>query len=147
MIDQEVVDKYTEYYFELHPRAHVPPIKHPYHESINTWMIMKRAAMNALKQKWKDFVKWVIEQQGYANLRIEKCELQSKVYYETNRRHDVDNTVPKFIIDALVEAGMIVDDDCKHLTKLVLECFPADEHPRTELYIIATEKKDEESIN
>ena len=28
---------------------------------MNQWMIMKRPMMNALKQKWKDFIKYIIE--------------------------------------------------------------------------------------
>lgn len=132
-IDQDTVDRYTKYYFENHPRAHVPPIKRPYHESINQWMIMKRAAMNGLKQKWKDFIKWVVSNQGYDNLRIERCEIIQKVHYPTERRHDTDNSVPKFILDGLVESGMVVDDDCNHIFRLILECYIGADEPRTEL--------------
>lgn len=95
--------------------------------------------MNALKQKWKDFIVWFVNNLGYANLRIERCELHQRVYYPNNRRHDVDNSVPKFIQDGLAEAGMIVDDDCLHITKLTMECFLADEHPRTEIIITIKE--------
>lgn len=95
--------------------------------------------MNALKQKWKDFIKWFISERGYANLHIEKCEIYQTIYYQTNRRHDIDNSVPKFILDGLVEGGMIVDDDCRHITKLTLRCEVDAEHPRTELQIIIDE--------
>lgn len=134
VIDNEVLKTYSNYYFIQHPKAKKEPIKHPYHESINTWMILKRPAMNALKQKWKDFIKWFVEEQGYANLRIEKCEISQTIYYPNNRRHDLDNSVPKFVLDGLVESGMVVDDDSKHITKLVLECGYDNENPRTELY-------------
>ena len=134
-IDKDVLEKYEEYYFSIHPRAHKKPISHPYHESINVWMIMKRPMMNALKQKWKDFIKWFVEEQGYANLHIDKCEISQIVYYPNNRRHDTDNSVPKFILDGLVESGMVVDDDSEHITKLILECRTDIKHPRTELHI------------
>ena len=117
VIDDNVLDTYSNYYFIQHPKAKKKPIKHPYHESINVWMIMKRPMMNALKQKWKDFIQWFVSEQGYANLHIEKCEISQTVYYPNNRRHDIDNSVPKFILDGLVESGMVVDDDCKHITK------------------------------
>lgn len=91
--------------------------------------------MNRLKQKWKDFIQWFVEEQGYANLRISKCEISQSVFYKTNRRHDVDNSVPKFILDGLVESGMVVDDDCKHITKLIMECEVDARYPRTELRI------------
>lgn len=135
VIDCSVLDKYSEYYFEQHPRARKRPIKQPYHESINTWMILQRAAMNNLKQRWKDFIKWLVTDQGYANLRIEKCEILQEVYYPTNRRHDTDNSVPKFILDGLVESGMIVDDDCLHIHPLTLDCYVGSDNPRTELTI------------
>lgn len=132
-IDNDVLDRYSAHYFTIHPKAVKKPIKHPYHESINTWMIMKRPAMNSLKQKWKDFIKWFVNEQGYANLHIEECEISQTIYYPTNRRHDLDNCVPKFVLDGLVESGMIVDDDSKHITKLTLQCGYDNENPRTEL--------------
>ncbi len=95
--------------------------------------------MNSLKQRWKDFICWLVNNQGYANLHIEKCEISQKVYYPTNRQHDIDNSVPKFILDGLVESGMIVDDDCRHTTKLTMSCGVDKENPRTEIYITQSE--------
>ena len=133
MIDKETLRRYEEYYFANHPKAHKKPIPHPYHESINVWMIMPRPQMNALNQKWKNFIVWLVKDQGYSNLRIEKCELSFDTYYQTGRRHDIDNSTPKFILDGLVEGGMIVDDDIKHIQKLTLSCHVDREHPRTEI--------------
>lgn len=135
VIDMDAIDRYAEQYFLIHTRAKNKPIKHPYHESINQWMIMKRAMMNALKQKWKDFIKWFVDEQGYSNLHIEQCEISQKIYYPNHRRHDVDNSTPKFILDGLVESGMVVDDDSSHITKLTLECDVDAKNPRTELQI------------
>lgn len=135
VIDNDLLEKYADYYFTQHPKAKNKPIKYPYHESINIWMIMKRPMMNSLKQRWKAFIRWLVTEQGYTNLHIEKCEISQTVYYPNNRRHDIDNTVPKFILDGLVESGMIVDDDCKHITKLTLQCDIDIQHPRTELTI------------
>lgn len=134
-IDNATLDRYTEYYFTIHPKAQKKPIPRPYHESINTWMIMKRPAMNNLKQKWKDFIYWFINDQGYENLRIEQCEIVQTIYYPTNRRHDIDNGVPKFLLDGFVNSQMIVDDDCKHITKLTMMCKIDADNPRTELLI------------
>lgn len=135
VIDNNALSKYTDYYFEHHPKARKKPIPRPYHESINAWMIMRRPAMNALKQKWKDFIRWFVDEQGYANLHIERCEIYQTVYYPNNRRHDIDNSVPKFILDGLVESGMIIDDDSEHISKLTLSCKKDRENPRTVLYI------------
>ena len=135
IIDKDALSRYYEYYFSIHTRAHKKPIANPYHESINVWMIMQRAAMNNLKQKWKDFMVWFVSDQGYANLHIEKCEMSFFTYYGNNRRHDNDNSVPKFIIDGFVESGFVEDDDNKHITKLILESSSDEEHPRTEINI------------
>lgn len=135
VIDGGVLERYEKYYFKQHPRARKKPIAHPYHESMNVWMILKRPMMNALKQKWKDFIVWFVAEQGYANLHIEECELSFSAYYPNNRRHDVDNSTPKFIIDGLVEGGFVVDDDSKHVTKLTLQCFVSVENPRTEIEV------------
>lgn len=135
VIDDSVLEKYNEYYFSIHTKARKIPIPKPYHESINAWMIMKRPMMNALKQRWKDFIKWWITDLGYNNLRIEKCEIEQSVYFATSLRHDIDNTVPKFILDGFVESGLIVDDDCKHIQKLTLMCDVDKSHPRTVLKI------------
>ena len=139
VIDNPLLDKYAEAYFKQHPKARVRPIKQPFHESINQWMIMKRPMMNGLKQKWKDFICWFVEEQGYSNLRIKRCEISQKIYYETNRRHDLDNGVPKFILDGLVQSGMIDDDDSGHITKITLECATDHDNPRTVIRIVVYE--------
>ena len=106
-------------------------------------MIMKRPMMNALKQRWKDFIVWFINEQGYSNLHIEKCEMKFTTYYKTNRRHDIDNGCPKFILDGLSESGFIIDDDSKHITSLTMECYVDKDNPRTEIEIKIYERKDE----
>jgi hypothetical protein len=105
-------------------------------------MIMRRSAMNGLKQKWKDFIVWFVNEQGYANLRINKCKMRFVAYYGNNRKHDTDNSVPKFILDGFVEGGMIIDDDSSHLRSLTLECETDLEHPRTEIFITTLEQKE-----
>lgn len=135
VIDNSTLEKYEEYYFSIHKKATKKPIAQPYHESINVWMIMKRPMMNALKQRWKDFIVWFIYNQGYTNLHIDKCELSFATYYQTHRRHDIDNSIAKFLIDGLVESGFIIDDDSKHITKLTLECFVDSDNPRTEIMV------------
>lgn len=92
--------------------------------------------MNALKQKWKDFICYFIDKQGYSNLHIEKCEMKFVTYYDSNRRHDCDSATPKFILDGFSESGFIVDDDNKHLIRLTLECYVDKDNPRTEIEVV-----------
>ena len=135
VIDNAAIEEYEKVYFAEHPRAKKKPIAHPYHESINKWMIMKRPQMNALKQKWKDFSAWLIRRSEYRDIRIEQCELKFITYYGTARRHDIDNGCPKFILDGLCESGFIIDDDSKHITSLTMQCFVDADNPRTEIEV------------
>ena len=126
---------YEKYNFANHPKAKKKPIENPYHPTLNQWMIMKRPMMNALKQKWKDFICWFIDNQGYSNLHIDKCEMKFVTYYKTNRKHDIDNSIGKFIIDGFVESGFIVDDNSEHIISLTLECYVDKDNPRTEIEV------------
>ena len=96
---------------------------------------MKRPMMNDLKQKWKEFMIWFVEDQGLTNKQIEKCTMTFISYFKTKIRKDCDNTVPKFILDGLAESGLIIDDDSLHLTSLTLQCEYDKERPRTKIYI------------
>jgi len=136
VLDQAVLDQYTDYYFKLHPKAKKKPIEHPYHPSINTWCILPRIQMNALKQKWKDFGVWWLTILGYKDMKLDSFDIVETVYFNSKRRHDVDNQVPKFLLDSFTEAGFIVDDDEKHLHSLTLKTAYDKENPRTEIEII-----------
>ena len=135
VINNAALEDYEKVYFAKHPRAKKKPIAHPYHESINQWMIMKRPQMNALKQRWKELIAWFIENSEYKDTHIEQCELRFITYYGTARRHDIDNGCPKFILDGLCENGFIIDDDSKHITSLTMQCFVDTENPRTEIEV------------
>jgi len=134
-ITNSIIDEYATYYFRLHPKAKKKPITVPYHPSINTWVIMRRPLMNALKQKWKSFMVWFVEYLGYTNMNILECEIICTTYFKTKIRHDCDNQTPKFILDGMVDAGLIIDDDEKHITSLTLRCGYDKDNPREEILI------------
>lgn len=135
-LDQTVLDKYNKYYFLEHPKAKKVPIEHPWHPSINVWCILPRIQMNALKQKWKDFVKFWMKLEKLENRQLDNFDIILTVFFNTRRRHDTDNQVPKFILDGFTESGFIVDDDEKHLHSLTLKTGYDKENPRTEFEII-----------
>lgn len=135
-LDQAVLDIYNKYYFIEHPKSKKIPIEHPYHPSINTWCILPRIQMNALKQKWKDFVKFWMKLEKLENRQLDNFDIVLTVFFNTKRRHDTDNQVPKFILDGFTESGFIVDDDEKHLHSLTLKTGYDKENPRTEIEII-----------
>ena len=135
ILDNKVLERYNTYYFLEHPRAKKKPIEKPYHPSINTWCILPRIQMNALKQKWKDFVCFWMRLEKLENKKLDNFDITITVFFDIKRRHDVDNQVPKFILDGFTEAGFIVDDDEKHLHSLTLKTEYDKENPRTEIEI------------
>lgn len=96
---------------------------------------MKRPQMNDLKQKWKDFIVFVVNKYEYNDLLIDKATIMFKIYKSTKRRFDTDNYSPKFIMDGLVESKIIVDDDCRHINPLIIYGGYDKDNPRTEIYI------------
>ena len=137
VMDNDVINRYNQYYFAHHPRAKKKQIEHPRHPSINQWCILPRLQMNALKQKWKKFGVWWINQLGYSDMKLDNFGMIVTVYFERKQRHDVDNQVPKFLLDAFTEAGFIVDDDDLRLRSLTLETGYDKQNPRTEIEIIS----------
>lgn len=135
VIDNNVVEKYNAHYFEEHPKAKKKRIEKPRHPSINQWCILPRIQMNALKQTWKDFGCWLVGEYGYSGMGLDDFDIVVTVYFETKRRHDVDNQVPKFLLDAFTESGFIVDDDESHLHSLTLRTGYDKENPRTEVEV------------
>jgi len=135
ILDNGVIERYNQYYFSQHPRAKKKPIEHPYHPSINVWSILPRIQMNALKQKWCEFIQWWIKDLEYENLKINNFEMEYHIYHPTKRRTDPDNFSPKFIMDGFTLSGFIVDDDRSHLKKLSIICDVDKENPRTEILI------------
>ncbi|AEB77310.1 hypothetical protein [Clostridium botulinum] len=128
------MQEYEEYYFKKHPRARNKPFKSPIHPSINVWAI-NRMTMRNMKSKWKEFGLWLVNKLGYENLHIEKFQITMKNYYGNRRRRDNDNQSPKFLLDPLVESGMLVDDDYKHLNPLIIMGDYDKENPRMEIIV------------
>lgn len=119
---EELLKEWTQVYFKEHPKAKNNPIKYPSHPSINEWCILKRQAMNSLKQKWKEFTIFVVKYYGLENLCIKRCKCEYIVYQPTKKVRDLDNISPKFILDGLTDCGLIKSDDYTCITKLVLSC-------------------------
>jgi Holliday junction resolvase RusA-like endonuclease len=135
IIDNNILKKYNTYYFNLYPRRKKEPIPRPIHPSLNEWAIAVRMSANTIKQNWKDFIIFVVKHYGYDNLKLDSVSVTVKSYYETKRRRDNDNISPKFILDGLVEAGMIVDDDYIHLNPLIIYGGYDKNNPRTEIMV------------
>ena len=136
VLDNNVIEEYNKYYFRQHPKAKKKPIEKPIHPSINQWCILPRIQMNALKQKWKDFVEYWIKKEGLTNRQLDDFSVVMTVFFDNKIRKDADNYSPKFIMDGWTESGFIVDDDWKHLKSLTIIPDYDKENPRTEFEIL-----------
>ena len=72
---------------------------------------------NNSKQEEQAYIIWCIRQQ-LGTLKIEKPVIGHFTWIEENKRRDLDNIcfAKKFILDALVKAGVLKDDNRKIVT-------------------------------
>lgn len=138
--DQSTVDEFTKHYFKMHPRARKKPIDTPLHPSMNKWIKLPALTQDGLKQKWKKYAIWLVEKHGFTDLNIEKCYAVFTFYRPTKRRFDCDNISPKFFLDGVVEAGMLIDDDRNHMNPLIIYGEYDKNNPRMEVEFITLEE-------
>ncbi len=62
-------------------------------------------------------------------------DLNIVIWYGTKHRHDLDNALGS-IMDTLVDADIIVDDDVSHISQITVQYGGLDrEDPRAEIYL------------
>ena len=71
----------------------------------------------------------------FRNLRFEKKVNIYVSFIEKSSRRDIDNitSANKFILDSIVNYGILIDDSQKYVTKIVSEVFVDKENPRIEV--------------
>ena len=69
------------------------------------------------------------------------AEVRITYYFKTNIRHDADNYCGKFLLDGLTKAGVIVDDDMRHI-RLVVDGGWDPERPRTVISVEEVQRGD-----
>jgi Holliday junction resolvase RusA-like endonuclease len=98
-------------------------------------MVMKRPQMNNEKQKWKEFIIWIVNKYNLQNQNIKNAKITYTYYMPTKRRFDLDNMTPKFINDGLVESGLLTDDSVFCINPIVLNGGYDKSNPRVEMLI------------
>lgn len=83
------------------------------------------------KQQWAWYIRSFAKYQGKP---IEKAVVKITYYFKDKRRRDPDNYAGKFILDGLVDAGILVDDSFNNI-ELVLRGKWDKKKPRTEIEI------------
>ena len=135
VIDNNVLDKYKDFYFKKYPKRRKFPIDSPIAPSLNQWSVMVRLKANSVKQAWCEFVIWLVQENNLTNANISQCRIIATYYFKTKQRRDADNYTIKFIGDGLVKSGLLKDDDFTHVKELVIRGDYDKERPRTELLI------------
>ena len=130
-IDKGIMKEYGNYFFKSHPRARNHPLakfnsKNKAEGSVFPPSLNEmtnnpnRLAQNGMKQKWKDFIKWVCKKEGIENWKLQKARVSYSWVFPDKRRRDLDNLIMhvKMINDGFTESG-VWEDDC--FGKIILE--------------------------
>ena len=86
------------------------------------------------KKQWTDAVIWRCKAIKDRPQKLAKARVEILYYFPTANRHDPDNYAGKFILDGLTRAGVIADDDFRHIT-LHLAGAVDREAPRTVIMV------------
>lgn len=87
----------------------------------------------AEKKRWARDIKVIVGKDKPKN-PIEKSIVTIRYYFKTKHRRDPDNYSGKFILDGLVQAGVIEDDSFNNI-ELVIKGGHDKGNPRTEITI------------
>lgn len=111
-INQELVDEFNTYYKKQNPRTKKEAIPSPLCPTLNKFTTMVRMAQNDSKQKYKQFMIYILERNNVEKLMLEDCEICYTVTYPTLTRRDLDNAVlnSKYYGDSMVQYGLLKDD-------------------------------------
>ena len=71
---------------------------------------------------------------------LESAEVRIVYYFPDLRRHDADNYSGKFLLDGLTKAGVIVDDDLRHISTSISGAYDK-ACPRTEITVARRERQ------
>lgn len=135
VIDKKIVDEYRKFWFKKFPRKKCE-IKSPILESLNEWVKMNNFARNTKKQKWDHFASWIIQKYNFNKLSLQKCGVQLIFFFDSFRRRDPDNYIPKNMHDGFTKGGLYMDDSFDQIEYLLITRGGVDkQNPRTEFII------------
>ena len=90
--------------------------------SLNKWSRMHWAKAAEIKKQWEANVYYASFSQRPKE-PYKKAKVTITYFFKTKQRRDLDNYVPKFILDGLVKAHIILDDRAEYIgmTELIQE--------------------------
>lgn len=112
LFNQELVDKYKEYYFNKYPRRTKFDISATC-ISLNKFTSMIRMSQANEKIKYAEFCQFVLEYYDVPKLNLTNCKLTLIYKWKDKRRRDYDNFACislKYNMDQMVKYGLLKDD-------------------------------------
>ncbi|QDR80215.1 hypothetical protein [Sporomusa termitida] len=100
--------------------------------SINRWTRLHWTRLRQFKKQWELEVWATAVKAKVNNKQLAKAVIRITYFFTDSRRRDKDNYAPKFILDGLVKAGVLQDDNADAID--VDWCF-AKGAKRTEIVI------------
>lgn len=91
----------------------------PMPPNLNKYRNMHFFALNNEKKKWHNVVWSEIHRQGITPIKT-RIKMTYMFFFPTKSRHDPDNfaCVAKFVNDALVNNGVLIDDSFEYIMEL-----------------------------
>ena len=91
---------------------------------------------NKMKKNAQEIIGWEIKRTKLKPVEDYPCSISIK-WYEKNHRRDIDNIIfgQKFILDSLVEQGVLIDDSQKYINEINHQVFVDKNNPRIEICI------------
>lgn len=103
--------------------------------SLNRYARMHWTKRRALRYEWSDLVWAAVLAAGRP--AFHRAAVTVRLYYATQRRrdHDHDNAIPKLLLDALVDCGVLPDDNPACITAQPVEMYVDRVRPRVEIEV------------
>ena len=102
------------------------------HPSLNQWTRWHWGKKSKIKKEFEEEI--ILKCNKYQQPELTGATVEILYYFGDKRRRDKDNYVPKFILDGLVKAGIIKDDNDNDIF-LNWKLLYDKENPRTEICV------------
>lgn len=86
-----------------------------------SWNVLVRKhyrVVQAFKNEWDTAVFFQVKKDKLLPVRIYPVALDIEAHWKFKKRHDIDALCTKFAVDALVRAGILLDDDLSHVSRV-----------------------------